>query len=147
MSHAISVSIDYKKQLKNLLEFNGTAVDQMAEKLKVLLASEDKIVRLSTSSPELTAGKVLAALQRLKGYNKEDSCLVGRFKNLQHDGINKDKIKKLLNATKNSHRLLVNVCADDDSVDCHQFDDLKNLIPEGKGKKREKGRNIPAPSL
>ena len=135
--HATAVSIDYQKQLKLVLECNDKVVDEIATKLtKILRSSAQKMVRISTSSPNLTAVKVIAALgtERLQKYNKEDNYLVFPLTRLQNNDENL-KIKKLLDVTKDSHHLLVIVCDKSELVGHDQFNNLENLIPDSGGKK------------
>ena len=139
---ATSVSIYYQEQLK-VLEFNDTVVDGMVFKLEKLLASQDKIVRISTSSPKLTAVKVIAAFrtERLKEYNREDSYLVVPLIRLQNVK-EKEKMEKFLNATENSHRLLVIVCDESASISHDEFASLETLISDDKeerGGEKKKG--------
>ena len=134
---ATAVSIDYRNQLRRLLEFNNKAIDQMAAKLSGMLTSPaQKIVRLSTSSLKLTTVKVVTALgtDRLKEYNKEDSYLIFPFTRLQNEN-DKLKIKKLLHATKDSHYLLVIVCDKGELVEQDQLKGLENLIIDNEEKK------------
>ena len=134
---ATAVSIDYQKQLSKLLQFNDKAIDEMAIKLSEMLASSaQKMVRLSTLSPNLTAIKAIAALgtERLKEYNKEDSYLVVPFKRLQDI---KEQVKKLLDQKDSNFHLLVIVCGDEgDSVDSDQLESLVKMD----GKEKEEGK-------
>lgn len=63
-----AASFEYQKQLNEQCEFNDEAIQEMAENLNQLLTSPNKIERIATKFPRLTAVKVIAALENL-GWN------------------------------------------------------------------------------
>jgi hypothetical protein len=70
----IAASFEYQKQLNEQCEFNDEAIQEMEENLNQLLTSPNKIeriARIATKFPKLTAVKVIKALEKLKnsGWN------------------------------------------------------------------------------
>ncbi len=61
-----AASFKYQKQLNEQCEFNDEAIQEMADNLNQLLTSPNKIERIATKFPRLTAVKVIAALEKLK---------------------------------------------------------------------------------
>ncbi|EFX62704.1 hypothetical protein DAPPUDRAFT_229967, partial [Daphnia pulex] len=61
-----AVSIDYQRKLKEVCGFNEESIQEMAEKLKQLLISENSVKRITSELPKRTAVKVIAALKELR---------------------------------------------------------------------------------
>ncbi|XP_046459662.1 uncharacterized protein LOC124206074 [Daphnia pulex] len=136
-----AISIDYQNQLKEVLEFNDKAVEEMKDKISKMLISPDRIGRIATSLPERTAVKVIAALEKLrleepitnhenilqKYFQYKDSYLMTSLCRL------KDKYSKLKKTLKSehSHHLLVVVCEDGISTenDDEIFQELVKKMP------------------
>jgi hypothetical protein len=105
-----------------VLEFNDKAIEEMKEKLMLLLTADNRIGRIATSLTKRTAVKVIAALEKLRKektvtyhtrmpqeyFQYEDSYLVTSSGRLQKD---RSKFKKTLKS-KHSHHLLVVACED-----------------------------------
>jgi hypothetical protein len=122
-----AISIDYQKQLREVLEFNDKAIEGMKEKLTQLLTSPDRIGRITTPLPKRTAVKVIAALEMLKKektvtyhtrmmqeyFQYEDSYLVTSATRLQ------TLCKKALKL-EHSHNLLVVACEDGISTEIEE---------------------------
>ncbi len=117
-----AISIDFQKQLKEVLEFNDKAIKDMKEKLMLLLTADNRIGRIATSLPKRTAVKVIAALEMLrlekqitnhdnilqKYFQYKDSYLMTSLHRLKDKYL---KFKKTLKS-EHSHNILVVVCED-----------------------------------
>lgn len=125
---ATSLSLDYQQELNGVLSFNEIAVEKMAGKLKSFLvpfiseSSNLKLKRISvelhitSSSPELTAVKVFAALKHpimadidSTNFQRDDSYLATSSGRLQK-GSEKKWMKHALTKEGNPSLLIVIVC-------------------------------------
>ena len=111
-------SIKYQEQLNDIVEFNKDAIREIVVKLNSFLDNSNinQIATVTTSSPEFTTAKVIAAIKQCRNetstnFQREDSFLITSSSQLRND---QDKVKRTM-STKHSHRLLVIVCekADD----------------------------------
>ncbi len=95
---------------------------------------------ITSTSPKLTAVKVIAALGRLEDYKPQDSYLIVPFKSLISED-EREQMKQLLVSATHSLHLLVIVCGERDSVTRDEFTSLETLIPdegeEQKGKRKK----------
>ena len=132
-----AISIEYQKELKEMLEFNNKAIEEMKKKLMQLLTSPvNRIGRIATTLPKCTAVKVIGALEKFKSeepitnnqipkeyFECKDSYLVmssSRLKNVP------PKFE-----SNNSHNLLVVVYEDGPSTETNEFcQKLVNEMPK-----------------
>ncbi|XP_046457679.1 uncharacterized protein LOC124204628 [Daphnia pulex] len=126
-----NVSKQYKEQLDKKVGFNDDAIKVMEEKLRHLMDTpgREKIQRIATPSPQLTAVKVISAIENLLQELKQKgicqgNCLITPSSLSQDE---EDKWKNILKLQKYSHHFLVVVCDNEASVQNHE-----NVFPEGK---------------
>ena len=108
LSSVANKSITYQNHLKEKFGFNKLAIDRMAKKLKTVLASEDKIKRITTQLPIYTSVKVIEAIRTIPDWSSDDSLLVVGSDCLENQKEQWANIMKLMK--KESNQLLIVVC-------------------------------------
>ncbi|XP_059353358.1 uncharacterized protein LOC130702731 [Daphnia carinata] len=116
-----NVSQQYQEELENDMAFNEVAKQDMAVKLKDLLANNERIERIITRSPKHTAVKVVSAIHKLAEYNRNGSFLVVTLSSLE----DKERWRNILKLKTDSHHLLIVVCDKETPDPC----DYADLVP------------------